>query len=157
MANNIENQTAETNTGITPSLGEGKQDRIGGGFASRLFGYEGHIFLDLLFENLVIPQEWTAQGFDGTSSYRVCRLCKIEKGIDSFYLKSNGKDGLDSRCDTCICKLRASKRKKRKKLGRFIEKFHSVVVGTLGEDELNQFSVVFAAGISDLLEKGYLT
>ena len=89
---------------------------------------------------------------------RECGRCGKVKAWDQFHLKPNGLKGRDSRCKPCILKLRKEKKRQARLKKRLLsfEKIQTTVVGAMDEDVINEFSYIFAQGISGLLEKGHL-
>ena len=45
---------------------------------------------------------------------KVCRLCRLEQPLDSFYRVSTSRDGRDARCRTCDARKCAERRKRRR-------------------------------------------
>lgn len=89
-------------------------------------------------------------------SFRSCSHCRQDLPTSDFYLKSNGKGGRDSRCKTCIIRLRKASRERKKARSRYITMFASKTIGSADKESIEQFGEVFAIGIRDLLEKGFL-
>lgn len=89
---------------------------------------------------------------------RECGLCGKIKAWEHFHLKPNGLNGRDSRCKPCILRLRKEKKRQARLKKRLLSfaKIQTTVVGTMDEDIINEFSYIFAQGISGLLEKGHL-
>ena len=89
---------------------------------------------------------------------RLCTVCGKLKGWEQFHRKPRALNSRDSRCKICV--LRNKKEKTRQaRLKRRLQSFENIkatVVGELDEDIINEFSYIFAQGISGLLEKGHL-
>lgn len=88
--------------------------------------------------------------------FRKCTNCKRDLPIAVFHLKSNGKDGRDSRCGQCIAKLKSAARKRKALLHKKVDQITTVVVGVLDNEQQNDFAKITALRISALLEKGFL-
>jgi len=87
-------------------------------------------------------------------SGRVCSGCGHLHPWCRYNKKSNGLNGYDSRCKTCISK--AKRQYKRKKVRRFAEAttLDSVVIGKADKEKVDLVGRILATSIMALIDAG---
>ena len=82
--------------------------------------------------------------------------CGYQKPWSEFHLKSNGVNGRDSRCKSCVALARKSGRIAKKRQKRLLgqSQLKRIVVGELTEETISEFGELFAKGVIGLIEKG---
>lgn len=88
--------------------------------------------------------------------FRKCQKCGVNKPLLDFHLKSNGKNGHDSRCKSCITLLKKNRRKIKKSQFHHITTFDSEIIGKADESNVEEFGRVFGKSIVSLLERDLL-